>query len=41
VAVKVPLRGSKGVPFPRLPSVMTRFFSRFQAGMFRRQRGGR
>jgi len=29
------------VPFPRLPSVMTRFFSRFQAGMFRRQRGGR
>ena len=40
MAVKVPPRGTKGVPFPRLPSLMTRFFSRFQARMFRRQHGG-
>ena len=41
MAVKVPSRGTKGLPFPKLPSVLARFFSRLQARMFRRQGGGR
>jgi deazaflavin-dependent oxidoreductase (nitroreductase family) len=41
VAVKVPPPGTHGVRFPKLPSAMTRLFSRLQAGMFRRQHGGR
>jgi deazaflavin-dependent oxidoreductase (nitroreductase family) len=41
VSVKVPRRGSRGVPFPRFPAPMARLFSRFQAGTFRRRRGGR
>jgi deazaflavin-dependent oxidoreductase (nitroreductase family) len=41
VAVRVPPRGTRGVPFPRLPSLLTRAFSRLQARGFRRSRGGR
>jgi deazaflavin-dependent oxidoreductase (nitroreductase family) len=38
--VKVPPHGTRGVPFPKLPSLLARSFSRMQAGMFRRRRGG-
>jgi deazaflavin-dependent oxidoreductase (nitroreductase family) len=40
VTVKVPPRGTHGVPFPRFPSPIARFFSRLQARGFRRSRGG-
>jgi hypothetical protein len=29
------------VPFPKLPSPLSRLFSRMQAGFFRRRRGGK
>ena len=41
MAVTVPPKGTRGVPFPKLPGLVTRFFSRLQARMFRRQHGGR
>ena len=41
MAVQVPPRGTRGVPFPKLPSLLTRLFSRLQAGGFRRSHGGR
>lgn len=41
MAVKVPPRGTRGVRFPKLPSWLTRAFSRLQARGFRRSRGGR
>ena len=41
MAVRVPPRGSRGVPFPKLPSPLSRLFSRMQAGFFRRRRGGK
>jgi deazaflavin-dependent oxidoreductase (nitroreductase family) len=41
VAVKVPPRGKHGVPFPRLPSWLTRAFHKRQATSFRREHGGR
>ena len=40
VTVKVPPRGTHGVPFPKFPSPLARLFSRFQASGFRRSRGG-
>jgi len=40
VTVKVPPRGTHGVPFPKFPSPLARLFSRFQARGFRRGRGG-
>jgi deazaflavin-dependent oxidoreductase (nitroreductase family) len=41
MAVKVPPRGSRGVPFPRFPAALQRLFSRMQAGQFRRSHGGK
>ena len=41
MSVKVPPRGTKGVPFPKLPSVMARLFSRMQLRSFRRGGGSR
>jgi deazaflavin-dependent oxidoreductase (nitroreductase family) len=40
VTVKVPPRGTHGVPFPKFPSWLARTFSRLQARAFRRSRGG-
>ena len=40
MTVKVPPRGTHGVPFPRFPAPLARFFSRLQARGFRRSRGG-
>jgi deazaflavin-dependent oxidoreductase (nitroreductase family) len=41
VPVKVPPRGTRGVPFPRFPAWLTRIFSGLQARGFRRSHGGR
>ena len=41
MAVNVPPRGTRGVPFPRFPAWLTRIFSRLQARRFRRSHGGR
>jgi deazaflavin-dependent oxidoreductase (nitroreductase family) len=41
VAVNVPPRGTRGVPFPRFPAWLPRIFSRLQARGFRRSHGGR
>lgn len=41
MAVSVPPKGTRGVPFPRFPSLLSRVFSRLQARTFRRSRGGR
>jgi deazaflavin-dependent oxidoreductase (nitroreductase family) len=40
MSVRVPPRGTRGVPFPRLPGWLARFMSRMQRGQFRRQHGG-
>jgi deazaflavin-dependent oxidoreductase (nitroreductase family) len=40
VAVHVPPRGTRGVPFPKFPTWLARAFSRFQARGFRRSHGG-
>ncbi|TME10985.1 MAG: nitroreductase family deazaflavin-dependent oxidoreductase [Chloroflexi bacterium] len=40
MTVKVPPRGTHGVPFPKFPSPLARLFSRLQARGFRRSRGG-
>ena len=39
MSVSVPPRGTRGVPFPRLPSWLTRFMSRMQRRQFRRHGG--
>lgn len=41
MTVRVPPRGKRGVPFPRLPSWLTRAYSRRQLRAFREQHGGR
>jgi deazaflavin-dependent oxidoreductase (nitroreductase family) len=41
MSVTVPPPGTRGSRFPKLPGVVTRFMSRMQTAMFRRQRGGR
>jgi deazaflavin-dependent oxidoreductase (nitroreductase family) len=41
MAVKVPPRGTRGVPFPRFPSWLARFYHRRQARGFREHHGGR
>ena len=38
--MRVPPRGTHGVPFPKFPSPLARLFSRFQARGFRRSHGG-
>lgn len=40
MSVKVPPKGTRGIPFPRLPGWLARFMSRVQRGQFRRQHGG-
>jgi deazaflavin-dependent oxidoreductase (nitroreductase family) len=41
MSVTVPKPGTRGSRFPKLPGPLTRFFSRLQVRMFRRQGGGR
>jgi deazaflavin-dependent oxidoreductase (nitroreductase family) len=41
MSVTVPKPGTRGSRFPKLPGRLTRFFSRMQLRLFRRQRGGR
>jgi deazaflavin-dependent oxidoreductase (nitroreductase family) len=41
MTVRVPRRGSRGVPFPKFPGPVARFFSRMQQRGFRRKSGGR
>jgi deazaflavin-dependent oxidoreductase (nitroreductase family) len=40
VPVSVPPRGTRGVPFPKLPGWLTKRMSGLQLGAFRRRRGG-
>jgi deazaflavin-dependent oxidoreductase (nitroreductase family) len=41
MSVTVPARGTRGSRFPKFPGWLTRFFSRMQLRMFRRNKGGR
>ena len=41
MSVIVPPPGTRGSRFPKFPSFMARFFSRFQLRSFRRNKGGR
>ena len=41
MTVKVPPRGTRGIPFPRLPAWLAGFLSRRQLRGFRRRHGGR
>jgi deazaflavin-dependent oxidoreductase (nitroreductase family) len=41
MAVKVPRRGTRGVPFPKFPAWLARFYHRRQARGFREHHGGR
>ena len=41
MAVKVPPRGTRGVPFPKFPAWLARFYHRRQARGFRERHGGR
>src|SRR5437867_3227596 len=41
MSVDVPPRGTRGVPFPRLPGWLASLASRMQLRQFRRRRGGR
>ena len=41
MSIRLPPRGTRGVPFPRLPSWLATFFSRRQLASFRKRGGGR
>ena len=41
MTIRIPERGTRGVPFPKLPSFLARAYSRFQLRGFRRGGGGR
>lgn len=41
MTVRVPPKGTRGIPFPRLPGFLARRVSRMQLGGFRKRGGGR
>jgi deazaflavin-dependent oxidoreductase (nitroreductase family) len=41
MSIRIPPKGSRGVPFPKFPGFMARRMSKMQLGQFRRTHGGR